>query len=122
MNKIQDHQKVINDWVERNLTQESAAGSLSKAFEVDGVIDQLTECILAGRNPKNDFIMEGNRVGFTNFGEGVFIIDPYTGEHRETTKQDVADSAKTAERASAILQFVAIGLVVIAALFILMAR
>ena len=51
MSKIQDHQKVINEWVERNLTQESAAGSLSKAFEVDGIIDQLTECILAGRNP-----------------------------------------------------------------------
>ena len=26
-------------------------GSLSKAFQVDGIIDQLTECILAGRNP-----------------------------------------------------------------------
>ena len=33
-------------------------------------------------------------MGFTNFGEGVFIIDPYTGQRRETTKQDVADSAR----------------------------
>jgi trimethylamine--corrinoid protein Co-methyltransferase len=48
---------------------------------------------LAGRNPENDFVMESNRVGFTNFGEGVFIIDPYTGKHRETTKADVAASA-----------------------------
>lgn len=53
-----------------------------------------SKLLLAGRNPKNDFIMESNRVGFTNFGEGVFIIDPYTGEHRETTKADVAESAK----------------------------
>jgi trimethylamine--corrinoid protein Co-methyltransferase len=60
----------------------------------DAIRSAPSKLFLAGRNPNNDFIMEGNRVGFTNFGEGVFIIDPYTGEHRETTKQDVADSAK----------------------------
>lgn len=60
----------------------------------DAVRSAPSKLFLAGRNPENDFVMEGNRVGFTNFGEGVFIIDPYTGEHRETTKQDVADSAK----------------------------
>jgi ATP-dependent Clp protease ATP-binding subunit ClpC len=51
MSKKQDNHKIINGWVERNLTQETADGSLSKAFEVDGIIDQLTECMLAGRNP-----------------------------------------------------------------------
>ena len=35
---------------------------------------------LAGRNPKNDIVLEAGRVGFTNFGEGVAIVDPYTGE------------------------------------------
>ena len=33
------------------MTQETADGSLSKAFEGNRIIDQLTECILAGRNP-----------------------------------------------------------------------
>ena len=51
MSKDQDNFKIINLWIERNLTQETVDGSLSKAFEVDGIIDQLTECILAGRNP-----------------------------------------------------------------------
>jgi trimethylamine--corrinoid protein Co-methyltransferase len=46
--------------------------------------------------------MESNRVGFTNFGEGVFIIDPYTGQHRETTKADVAASALLADYLSEI--------------------
>jgi len=55
---------------------------------------------LAGRNPKNDIVLESNRVGFTNFGEGVFIIDPYTGERRETTKKDVADSARLVDSLS----------------------
>lgn len=51
MSKKQDNCQIIDEWVERNLTQETAAGSLSKAFEVDRIIDQLTDCILSGRNP-----------------------------------------------------------------------
>jgi ATP-dependent Clp protease ATP-binding subunit ClpA len=51
MSKKQDTHKIINDWTERNLTQEAIEGSLPPAFEVDEIIDQLTECILAGRNP-----------------------------------------------------------------------
>ncbi len=49
--------------------------------------------LLAGRNPKNDIVLEGNKVGFTNFGEGVMIIDPYTKEYRKTTKQDSGNIA-----------------------------
>ena len=51
---------------------------------------------LAGRRPRNDFVLEADRVGFTNFGEGVRIVDPHTGELREPTKQDVGDSANLA--------------------------
>ncbi len=68
----------------------------------DAIRSAPSELILAGRNPKNDFVMGSNRVGFTNFGEGVFIIDPYTGEYRETTKADVADSAKLCDYLSEI--------------------
>ncbi len=53
--------------------------------------------LLAGRNPKNDYVMENSRVGFTNFGEGVKIVDPDTGVLRETTKQDVANTAKVVD-------------------------
>jgi trimethylamine--corrinoid protein Co-methyltransferase len=60
----------------------------------DAIRSAPAKILLAGRNPKNDFVMENNRVGFTNFGEGVFIIDPYNGKLRETTKADVANSAK----------------------------
>ena len=60
----------------------------------DAIRSAPSKILLAGRNPKNDFVMENNRVGFTNFGEGVFIIDPYNGKLRETTKADVANSAK----------------------------
>ena len=49
--------------------------------------------LLAGRDPDNDVILEGRRVGFTNFGAGVMIVDPHTGEMKETTKRDVGNTA-----------------------------
>ena len=49
--------------------------------------------LLAARDPEKDVIIEGNRVGFTNFGAGVMIENPYTGEMRETTKKDVGNTA-----------------------------
>jgi trimethylamine--corrinoid protein Co-methyltransferase len=49
--------------------------------------------LMAGRDPKNDFVINGNRVGFTNFGEGIMITDPVTKEHRVTTKADVGRAA-----------------------------
>lgn len=52
---------------------------------------------LAGRDPAYDYIIEDNRVGFVNFGEGVAIIDPKTRKYRTTTKQDVADIAKMSD-------------------------
>ena len=50
--------------------------------------------VVCGRDPAKDYVMEANRVGFTNFGEGVQVVDPRTGELRVPTKQDVADTAK----------------------------
>lgn len=59
----------------------------------DAIRSAPKKIMLAGRDPKHDMIMEGRRVGFTNFGAGVMIVDPYTGEPRETTKKDVALTA-----------------------------
>jgi trimethylamine--corrinoid protein Co-methyltransferase len=53
--------------------------------------------VACGRDPANDFVMEANRVGFTNFGEGVRVVDPWTGDLRSPTKQDVADTAKVVD-------------------------
>jgi len=49
---------------------------------------------LCGRVPATDVVLEANRVGFTNFGEGIKVIDPESGELREPTKQDVADATR----------------------------
>lgn len=53
-----------------------------------------SKVLLAGRDPKHDLMLGGNRVHFTNFSEGVKINDPYTGENRSPVKQDLADVAR----------------------------
>jgi trimethylamine--corrinoid protein Co-methyltransferase len=50
--------------------------------------------IACGRAPENDFLMSEGRVGFANFGEGIALVDTYTGEVRAPTKKDVGDSAR----------------------------
>ena len=50
--------------------------------------------VLCGRDPANDIVIEAGRVGFSNFGEGVMVVDPYSGELRASTKQDLTDIAK----------------------------
>ena len=50
--------------------------------------------VLCGRDPKNDIVVGGGRVGFSNFGEGIKVIDPTTGELRASTKQDMGDIAR----------------------------
>lgn len=53
--------------------------------------------LLAARDPKKDYILESNRVGFVNFGEGTNVIDPVTRKHRPSKKQDVANAAKMSD-------------------------
>jgi trimethylamine--corrinoid protein Co-methyltransferase len=49
---------------------------------------------LAGRVPSRDFVVESNRVGFTNFGEGIQVVDPRDGTLREPTKDDLAAATR----------------------------
>jgi len=82
--------------------KKSSAVKIPPYMVEDAIRSAPSTVLLAGRNPKNDFILEANRVGFTNFGEGVAIIDPYTKEHRATTKQDVCNVARVCDALEAI--------------------
>lgn len=59
----------------------------------DAIRSAPSKFVAAGRIPESDVVLESNRVSFTNFGEGIMITDPYTGEHRETRKADLANAA-----------------------------
>jgi len=55
---------------------------------------------LCGRDTKNDFMVEADRVYFVNFDEGVKYTDPWTGEHRDPKLKDVADCARLVDAMS----------------------
>ena len=57
---------------------------------------------LCGRVPEFDVVLEGGRVGFTNFSAGIMVIDPRTDEYRQSTCQDVADLARMTDYLSEI--------------------
>jgi trimethylamine--corrinoid protein Co-methyltransferase len=64
------------------------------AWVVEGAIRSAPSTFVAcGRRPEDDVILEDNRVTFTNFGEGIMFVDPYTGEYRDTTKADIEKAA-----------------------------
>jgi trimethylamine--corrinoid protein Co-methyltransferase len=52
---------------------------------------------LAGRTKDRDVVIEGRRVYFTNFGEGIKVNDIDTGELRATTKRDLTMAAKVVD-------------------------
>ncbi|MCP5103603.1 MAG: hypothetical protein GY950_09505 [bacterium] len=53
-----------------------------------------SRAILYARDPKHDLVLDSTRVHFTNFSEGVQVIDPHTGELREPVKTDLENAAK----------------------------
>ncbi len=65
------------------------------AWLIEDMISAAPETfVLHARDPENDFVIGGKRVGFTNFGEAVLYRDPLSGELRDPTKQDLADVVK----------------------------
>jgi trimethylamine--corrinoid protein Co-methyltransferase len=50
-----------------------------------------------GRQPQDDVLIEQGRTVFAPFGEGLMVNDLDTGEHRQATKQDVADIARVGD-------------------------
>jgi trimethylamine---corrinoid protein Co-methyltransferase len=60
----------------------------------DAIQSSPKKVVLAGRDLKHDIVLESGRVNFCPFGEGVMVIDPYSGEYRKSTKKDKGDVAR----------------------------
>ncbi len=63
----------------------------------DAISSAPSSIILGGRDPKNNCVLEDTRVNFTTFGAGVKTVDPFTGEIRNSNKEDIANSARVAD-------------------------
>lgn len=61
-----------------------------------------SKVVCHGRDPKYDLVLEGKRVNFINFAVGIKIRDMETGEVRESTKRDVAETALLCDALSGI--------------------
>lgn len=68
----------------------------------DAIGSAPSKIIMAGRNPVHDKVLEAGRVHFTNFSEGVEVVDLYSGERRKPVKQDLADAARVVDYLDAI--------------------
>jgi len=60
----------------------------------DAIRSAPSKIVLAGRHPNHDKVLEAGRVHFTNFSEGIEVVDPYIGERRSPVKTDLANAAK----------------------------
>ncbi len=74
--------------------RESKMVQIPPGLVEEAICSAPSKVILAGRDPKHDLVLEGRRVHFTNFSEGVKVNDLQTGENRIPVKQDLADSAR----------------------------
>lgn len=63
----------------------------------DAICSAPRKFALCGRDPKNDVMLEKNRVNFLPFGEGVMVIDPFTGAYRKSLKKDQANACRLAD-------------------------
>lgn len=63
----------------------------------DAIRSAPEKIVLAGRSPDRDVVLEGRRVHFTNFGEGIKVYDIDTGDLRATTKKDLAMAARVVD-------------------------
>lgn len=59
----------------------------------DAIRSAPSKIVLAGRRPQNDTVLEAGQVHFTNFSEGVEVVDPYNGKQRTPIKADLANAA-----------------------------
>ena len=63
----------------------------------DAIQSAPSKIIMAGRDPKNDKVLETGQVHFTNFSEGVEVVDLYTGGRRKPLKRDLAHAAQVVD-------------------------
>ena len=66
----------------------------------DAIAAAPEEVLLAGRLPQNDRVVGGDKVCFVNFSGHIRIVDPVTGLYRESTKADVAATARLGDALS----------------------
>jgi trimethylamine--corrinoid protein Co-methyltransferase len=67
---------------------------LPSSLVEDAIQSPLEKVMLAGRTPDRDVLLDNSANAYLNFGGGINVVDPYTGVVRQSTKADLAASAR----------------------------
>lgn len=62
---------------------------MSRSMVEDAIASNPSSITLYGRDPKHNAVLEKNRVYYGTGGTAVYVLDPDTGERRESTVSDV---------------------------------
>ena len=65
-----------------------------RAMVEDVIAHAARDLVLCGQDPKHDMELSGERTYFGTAGAAVNIVDPVTGQYRESLLQDLYDSAR----------------------------
>jgi trimethylamine--corrinoid protein Co-methyltransferase len=76
------------------LEPEKAIVKIPPHMVEDAIRNAPRTILLAGRNPKHDYVISNKSVAFTNFGEGIKVVDPLTRESHSSTKKDLMDATR----------------------------
>jgi len=60
----------------------------------DAIVKTPEQYVMCGRDPKNDFVLGSDQVFYTNFGTGIEIVDPDSGERRPSDSTDLGNVAR----------------------------
>ena len=63
----------------------------------DAIQSAPSKIVMAGRDPKNDKVLGTGQVHFTNFSEGVEVVDLDNGGRRKPLKKDLAQAAQVVD-------------------------
>ena len=60
----------------------------------ESIVNAPSSYLMCGREPKNDFEFGTDEVFYTNFGTGTEVIDPFTGEKKDSDSEDLGNVAR----------------------------
>lgn len=60
----------------------------------DAIRSAPSTILLAGRDPAKDYLVYNRSIGFTNFGEGVKVVNPHTGVAEPSSKKRLKDATR----------------------------
>ena len=77
-----------------SIDEKKSIVKLPSSMVEDAIRSAPAQVMLAGRTPERDVLLDNNANAYLNFGGGINVVDPNSGATRQSTKADLAASAR----------------------------